>query len=381
MKKIKICFLHQNLVCGGADKALLDLVTLMDKDLFDITVFAIQGGGEWEPRFMNLGIRVINPYSNLSLSTKNPFTNVFNLFKIRKIEKLKECGGDGLLDYCCKDKFDVIVSYHINNYCRFAPFVKYKAKTVKFIHGDAVTNDYFREKVLQLKAYVNRFDRIVCVSEAAKKSFEIVAERTEGVVTAYNPIVGSEIIEKSNTPTLTPDEKYVCAVGRFEREKGFPRLVRIHKRLLDAGLYHKLVIIGEGYEREAIEKAIEETGTNDSVILTGYCDNPYPYMKNAYFMVCSSYTEGLPVVSAESLSLGVPMVSSYPTVGEIFGDEPCGVITENDDNSLYEGMYKMLSDKDFYDNTKAAAKRRSEFFTGRQMVEKVENVFQNLCNK
>lgn len=381
MEKIKICFLHQNIICGGADKALLNLVTLMDKERFDITVFAIQGGGEWEPRFIDLGIKVINPYSNIPLYTKNPFVNALNWFRIRKIEKLKEFGGDGLLDYCCKEKFDVIVSYHINNYCRFAPFVKYKAKTVKFIHGDAVTNDYFREKVLQLKAYVNRFDKIICVSEAAKKSFEIVAERTDGVFTAYNPVVGSEIIEKSNASAQTPDEKYLCAVGRFEREKGFPRLVRVHKKLLDDGLWHKLVIVGEGYEREAIEKAIEETGTKDTVILTGYQDNPYPYMKNAYFTVCSSYTEGLPVIAQESLTLGVPIVSSYPTVGEAFGEEKCGLVTENDDDSLYAGMHKMLSDKEFYETTLAAAKKRSAYFNSREMVEKIEDIFSSMVTE
>lgn len=378
MKKIKICFLHQNIVCGGADKALLDLVTLMDKERFDITVFAIQGGGEWEPRFENLGIKVINPYSNLQLDTKNPLKEIVNLLKTKKIEKIKKKGGTGLLDFCCNERFDVIVSYHLNNFCRFAPFVKYNAKTVKFIHGDAGTNDYFREKVLQLKAYVNRFDKVVCVSEAANKSFKEITGRTDGVVACHNPVVADDIIQKSNEKADIPQDKFVCAVGRFEREKGFPRLVRVHKKLLDAGAQHKLVIIGEGYEREAIEKEIANTKTQDSVILTGYCDNPYPYIKNSYFTVCSSYTEGLHIVSLESLCLGVPVVSAYPTVGELFGEELCGIVTENDDDSLCAGMYKMLSDKDFYETTKAAAKRRSEFFATRQMVEKVENIFKEL---
>ena len=47
MDKIKVVFVHYKLVCGGAEQALFDLVTLMDKEKFDITVFAQCPGGDW----------------------------------------------------------------------------------------------------------------------------------------------------------------------------------------------------------------------------------------------------------------------------------------------------------------------------------------------
>lgn len=377
MEKIKICFLHQNLVCGGADKALLDLVTLMDKDRFDITVFAIQGGGEWEPRFEALDIKVMNPYSELKPA--NGFLGrLIYRFKEKKIEKIKKSGGEGLLDFCCKEKFDIIVSYHINNYCRFAPFVKYKAKTIKFIHGDAGTNPYFREKMLQAASYINRFDKIASDSKVAADSLEALIELNKEVIPCHTPVIASEIKEMAKEKVELPKERYVCTVGRFEKEKGFTRLVTVHKMLLDAGLKHKLVIVGEGYTRPEIEAEIERTGTQDSVILTGYTANPYPYMKNSYFTVCSSFTEGGHVVSIESLALGVPVASAFPTVTEFFDGEQAGIVTANDDQSLYEGMYKMLSDEEFYKNSLIAAQKRSEYFSSRAMVDKVENIFYDL---
>ncbi len=377
MQKVKICFLHQNLVCGGADKALLDLVTLMDKERFDITVFAIQGGGEWEPRFKALNIKVVNPYSELK-PPKNLLDKIIYRFKERKIEKIKESGGEGLLDYCCSEQFDIVAAYHINNYCRFAPFVKNKAKTIKFIHGDAGTNPYFKEKMLQAAGYINRFDRIVSDSKVAADSLKELLDISQEVIPCHTPVIAAEIKEMAKEKVDLPKEKYVCSVGRFEREKGFPRLVTVHKMLLDAGLQHKLVIVGEGYEREAIEAEIQRTSTADSVILTGYTANPYPYIQNSMFTVCSSFTEGGHVVSIESLALGVPVASAFPTVTEFFDGEQAGIVTANDNQSLYEGMYKMLSDEEFYKNSLIAAKKRSEYFSSRAMVEKVEKIFYDL---
>jgi glycosyltransferase involved in cell wall biosynthesis len=150
---------------------------------------------------------------------------------------------------------------------------------------------------------------------------------------------------------------------------------------LEAGAPHKLVIVGDGPERANIENAVKETGTEDSVILVGYQSNPYPYMKNSRFLVSSSFTEALPVISMEALSLGVPIVSAIPSIEEVFGNENCGIITNNDDDSLFAGMYTMLTDEDSYAKAKQGAENRSKFFDGKRMVKEVEDVFLELVNK
>ena len=180
---------------------------------------------------------------------------------------------------------------------------------------------------------------------------------------------------------LAFDLPIVCAVGRLSPEKGFDRLVRIHKNLLDKGIVHRLVIVGDGPEQEKIEETIRQTGTQDSVILAGYQSNPYPYMKQSTFLVSSSYTEGLPVISMEALCLGVPIVSAVPSIGEVFGDECCGIVTENDDASLEAGIEKMLTDPAFYEKARQGAQRRSAYFDGKKMVKEVENIFLSLLNE
>ena len=100
-----------------------------------------------------------------------------------------------------------------------------------------------------------------------------------------------------------------------------------------------------------------------------------------FFVVCSSFTEGLPVIAMEALCLGVPMVAAVPSVGEAFGEETCGLITENDNASLMAGIRKMLTDEEFYAKAKEGAMRRSSFFDGRRMAAEVEDMLLQLAEK
>jgi glycosyltransferase involved in cell wall biosynthesis len=124
---------------------------------------------------------------------------------------------------------------------------------------------------------------------------------------------------------------------------------------------------------------VNATETQDSVILAGYQSNPYPYMKQSKFLVSSSFTEGLPVISMEAMCLGIPMVSAVPSIGETFGEEMCGIVTENDNRSLEAGIRKMLTDENFYAEAKAGAMRRSRFFDGARMVKEVEDMLLQLA--
>ena len=74
MRKIKITFIHYELVFGGAEQALFDLVNLLDKEKFDVSVFVQQPGGAWDQKFLDAGIHVVYEYS-CRQPTWNPVKN------------------------------------------------------------------------------------------------------------------------------------------------------------------------------------------------------------------------------------------------------------------------------------------------------------------
>lgn len=379
MKRIRIVFVHHRLVCGGAENALFDLINLMDKEKFDITVFAQRNDGVWDEKFRNAGIRVIYDYS-CRRPTLNPIVKAGNISKKLRTAKAYQNHGQGLLDVCLPEGADIVVSYNVweNEEMVFAK----GAKTVKYIHGDPGTNPDYRKEAIEHRELLSRFDRIVCVSQAAWNSFREISGLTEGVEQYYNPL-NSENVRRlaQETVDLPEEEPLICAVGRLSREKAFERLIIIHKRLLDQGIRHKLVIVGDGTDREYLERLLRALDLQDSVILAGYQSNPYPYMKRSRFLVNSSYTEGLPVIAMEALTLGIPIVAPIPSVGEAFGGESCGIITENDNASLEAGIRKMLTEEEFYRQAKEGAEKRSTFFDGTRMVKELEQMFLSLVQE
>ena len=372
MSKIKIVFLVNRLNVGGMESALFNLINLMDKEKFDISVFTIHPYGGWEQKFKNAGINVIDQYSGLK-KRKSIFGKAYNFVAIKYIENARAKNPHKILGLVKKNGFDLIVSYQVFSPDENIGFPDF-GKTIKYVHGNVYSNESYGELQKKLLNVNDKYDRIICVSKDSQKAFSRMTGRYDGITTVFNPIDAQEIIRLSKEE-IDFKFPYICAVGRFTAEKGFVRLIKVFTRLLEAGCSLKLVIVGEGKEKEEMIEIIREKHNEENIFLVGHKENPYPYIKNSIFTVLPSFTEGLPVVAMESICLGVPIVSSYPSAGEIFGNEQCGVITDIDDNSLYQGMQKMINDKEFYQKTKLGAERQSVYFLQNKMVREAEKEF------
>ena len=132
-------------------------------------------------------------------------------------------------------------------------------------------------------------------------------------------------------------EPIILGVGRLNEVKGFDDLIKAHKYLLMNNVKNKLIILGEGEQRGYLERLILELNVRDSVILKGFVDNPYKYMRSASVFVLSSKYEGFSVVIAEALSVGLPVVSTDCPSGpsEILEDGKYGLLSPVGD---YEGL-------------------------------------------
>ena len=178
MEKIKVVFVNYQLICGGAEQALFDLICLMDKEKFDVSVFIQNPGGEWEEKFREAGIRILYDYS-CRKATFNPITKMGNIVKKLKTQKALNNEGEGLLDVVLVDGADIVVSY--SAWCKDWIAFKKGAKTVKYIHGDPATNPPYHKEAVEKRHVLEKYDRIVCVSDAACRSFKEVSGLTEGV--------------------------------------------------------------------------------------------------------------------------------------------------------------------------------------------------------
>ncbi|MGN6269215.1 MAG: glycosyltransferase [Sphingomonas sp.] len=132
-------------------------------------------------------------------------------------------------------------------------------------------------------------------------------------------------------PTPLPDGHFLLGIGRLEPQKRWDRLIRAMDAL--AARDARLVILGEGTDRPALEALIAQLGLGDRVSLPGHAHDPQPAMRRAAAVVLVSDYEGVPGVLRESLSLGTPVVTTESSVAvrEIVPDGTLGDVVPRDD--------------------------------------------------
>jgi glycosyltransferase involved in cell wall biosynthesis len=166
-----------------------------------------------------------------------------------------------------------------------------------------------------VRAVYPRADAVVTVSHGVADDLVSAANiPPERVKTVYNPIITPELRTKARQPLAHPwfapgQPPVVLAVGRLSPQKDFATLLDAFARLRQTQSA-RLLILGDGEERAALEAQIERLGLRQDVGLPGFVANPYPYMAQAGVFVLSSRWEGLPGVLIEALYCGPPLVAT-----------------------------------------------------------------------
>lgn len=204
-----------------------------------------------------------------------------------------------------------------------------------------------------IRAFYPWADEVIAVSDGvADELSQIGRIHRDSVRTIYNPIVRPELREKAQENTkhrwfAQGAPPVVLAAGRLTAQKDFPTLIRAFARVRqhrDA----RLLIIGEGHERAALEALVAELRLEEDVSLPGFQANPYALMARAAVFVLSSRWEGLPGVLIEALSCGAPLIATDCPSGprEILKDGRFGhLVPIGDVSAMAEGIELALAGK------------------------------------
>ena len=155
-----------------------------------------------------------------------------------------------------------------------------------------------------------------------------------------------------------PGDVVIGAVGGLRAVKDFPALVRAAGGL--SGKF-KLVIVGEGPEREAIARQAEAMGLEDQLVMPGFLDRPYRFMRHFDLLALSSKSEQFPISVVEAMAAGLP-IAGYPV-----GDVPVMLAPENvpyiatyaDELRLRDVIQSLVADPDARARIGAANQRRT----------------------
>ncbi len=157
-----------------------------------------------------------------------------------------------------------------------------------------------------------------------------------------------DLIEKKAEEKLEKDYgKYIISVGSLTENKNHKLLINAFKILKDKyKVSEKLLIAGEGRERENLEKQIRELNLENDVLLLGQKENPYKYIKNSELYVISSKDESFSLTLVEAMFLK-KLVISVKSNGpiEILKNNKYGVLVENNANEMAEKINYYLENK------------------------------------
>ena len=167
------------------------------------------------------------------------------------------------------------------------------------------------------KFLYNKADTVICNSKEIFDQLILFGVGEDKVKIIPNFVVQKEIQEKAKKIISLPNFNnsnlpLLISVGRLVKQKGMDRLINWFSKLKTKS---NLLILGEGPNKNQLEKDINNFDLMGRVILLGHVSNPYPFIFASNALLIGSRWEGFPNVALESLSLGVPVITTDQSGG------------------------------------------------------------------
>lgn len=327
MGKKKVLFITPSLCQGGLEHSLITMLSLLDEKKYEMYLYTY---GEdlsllpLVPQYVHFKNDLLDKHYNRNLKALRLLSGEKFFSKVGKKERAERY-TDKRKDFIHRQKvnqiknaynnlqFDVVIGNSIGMTSETAAVVNAKKRYVFF----RSSVDLHHEMNVEL---FPKYDGIIAVSKGVKdmlcKSYDDVEDK---VIVLENYVDAEQIIAKANERLEEVDDKLkdrlvISTCGRFSQEKGFDLAVECAHILKDKGYDFLWYFIGDGAQREMLEQLIERYDLISNIRITGYTENPFPYIKCCDVYVQPSYHESYGRTIKEAIILGKPIVST-DTVG------------------------------------------------------------------
>ncbi len=385
----RILIVDKSFAVGGIQTSLINMVKEL-KNKHEIDVLMFHNGGILKSRFPE-DVNIIEPCFLMQLHGMTAadakkkgiltygmrivtgifdrlFTNRFSIwFALLFQKKLRG--------------YDVAIAFHQEDSPRatvsgFYRFVSKKTDApvkIGWIHYVPGTVSFDDRKNVK---YMAKMDKLVCVSGATAEHFAsthpVLADKI-GYCYNFQDIERIKILSRSEPTVKFDKSKFNCfSANRLTAQKAVPRAIKAFASVLKENPDVVWYIAGDGSDRAECERLILENGLSEQIILLGALDNPYPYMRQCDLYILPSVSEAAPMVYGEAMICKAPIFTSNTLSTAEMVPEELGLICENSEEGLRNGLEKLLSNREIL---KAYKQNFDTYnYTNSRSVEKVETL-------
>lgn len=214
---------------------------------------------------------------------------------------------------------------------------------------------------------------------------DVIVTLTEGDARNFSDAKCVEVIPNFSLLRAegTPDyaAKRCVAIGRLTRQKDYPRMVELWRRVSERLPDWVLDIYGEGEERSLIEQGISEAGLDGKVVLHGNIQDVVNAMQSASVYLMTSRTEGFGIVLVEAMKCGLPVVAfdcDYGPSDVIANGRTGFLVPYGDDAAFVEALQTLMGDAQRRQTMGEAARKEAERFSCEEIMRKWQELFRSI---
>lgn len=383
-EKIKVLFRHRSMEMGGVEKVILSLLNNLNKEKFEMTLQVSLYQGELRDKVPS-DIRYIKNNKGKEDFSRQSLTRTFQLLvrnlKVRLFNLFPSISDKIYL----KEKFDIEIATSYTDFEFVLNSSNKFSKKIGWFHSD-ITFPKLQPAVPKILNQIPKFDYFIFGSQQTK---DIFTQTYPNFKLPENQVILNAIpIEdiKQKAVEFVPDfgtkDPVFVSVGRLHSRKGYHKLIEVHNKLIKDGFAHKIIIIGDGEEKDNLENLTKMHGVQNSFVLLGSLLNPYPYVKNADFFVMPSESEGWPLIIADTLILQKPILSTaVGGIPEMIRHLENGYLINYDTDEMYNAMTEFLSNTNMIEKIKKGLENSEKQFDNQKIFDAVENIIIKLAQK
>lgn len=318
----KIGLLIPGMSRGGAERVAAILSKKL-RDDFDVILIVYH----CEKPAYSVAVDIIDMNLPAKPGLKNSLLNF-----VRRCSKLSQISTE--------NKLDIIISF-LNSANMVNAFSKKndikKIISIRSYHYGERNSSGMKEKVFDMfyrlneSLMIERVDKVVSVSKMIQGKLEqLYPNQKEKLCTIYNPYELDIISDCSNEEVenwndyFNMEDFIFVTVGRLESAKGLWHLIKVFSYVAKDNPNVKLLIVGDGSDRERLCNAICEMGIEKQVVMVGDQSNPFKFVKRSDVYLLTSIREGFPNALVEAMACGIPVIANdcYSGPREILCEEP-----------------------------------------------------------